>query len=587
MSDQTPPENEPVVPEPSGAEPSGAEPTAPLPTDEQTAPLPAFAPMSPSVGRNTRRTAIIAVVALVVAVVLGGGAFAVYKVFFAGGPQPAEVLPNSTIAVLTVDLNPSAGQKIAAIKAIRKFPALKKSLGLQSQDDLRKFIFDKAVEDSDCTDLSFEADVKPWVGKRAAIAAVDLGGKTPVPAIALQISDEAKARSGFEAISKCADFGSDFGFAVGKDYLIASDSTEHAKTILAEGEKSPLSEDAAYKKWTDEAGDQGVLNFYVAKKASDYLAQGLDELSKSITGGLPGSASMSSSGDGYGSFSGESAPRATDGCSDDPLSAIKDQLKGFQGLAGTVRFADGGMELSVATQGISQIASSATVGDKISTLPSDTAIALGIGIPKDYASKLVDSFRCGAGASGDDVVSQAEQETGLTLPGDLQTLLGSALTLSVGNDAPADLAGIEDPSDVPLGLVVHGDAERIKALIAKIEDTVGYSLSDIKIGMKSSGSRLVLSPSESYAGSLLSNGSLGSSSSFKDAVPDAKRDTGIFYIDFDSKWRETLIKFAQDEGASAHDVQIAEDNSSPLKSLGISTWTEGSTSHVLVKLATH
>ncbi|MFL6060471.1 MAG: DUF3352 domain-containing protein [Marmoricola sp.] len=571
MSDVNPPEN----PAPDAPEP--------------TVPLAQPAPVQPTAPRRTRRTAIIVAVAVLVAAVLGGGAFAVYKVFFAGGPQPAEALPDSTIAILTVDLNPSAGQKIAAIKAIRKFPALRKNLGLQSQDDLRKFIFDKAVHGTDCDGkLSYSDDIKPWIGKRAAIAAVDLGEKNPTPALALQITDKSKAKAHVADLARCADLGSDFGYAIGKDYLIASDSTAHAQKILDDGQAHPLSKDAGYKKWTKAAGDQGVINFYVSKKASTYLADGLDQLAKSFTDGLGTSNLFGGSASGtenssLQSYSGSSAPRATS-CNDDPLGALKDQLKGFQGLAGTVRFADGGMELSVATSGVSQLSSNATVGDKVADLPGDTAIAIGFGVPEGYAAKLVDSFRCGAGA---DAVTQAEQTTGLKLPDDLQTLLGSAVTLSLGGDAPANLDDIKDPSEVPVGLLVHGDAEKIKALITKIEDTVGYQLSDISIGVKSSGDRLALSPSEAYANALLTNGSLGSSSSFKDAVPSASRDAGIFYVNFDSKWRETLIQLARDAGANASEVRQADENTKPLKSLGLSSWTSGGTSHLLLKLSTN
>ena len=124
----------------------------------------------------------IAAVAVAVVAVLGGGAYAAYAFLSGGGPQPADVLPASTVAVVSVDLDPSAGQKIAAIKSIRRFPALKKSLGLHPDDDLRKFIFDKLVHEADCPDLDFGQDVKPWLGKRAAFALVDLDEHDPTPA---------------------------------------------------------------------------------------------------------------------------------------------------------------------------------------------------------------------------------------------------------------------------------------------------------------------------------------------------------------------------------------------------------------------
>jgi hypothetical protein len=591
LSDTNPPEN------PSGALPEGTEPTAPLPTEptEPTAALPADAIVpppaapAPAAGKRSRRTAIVALVAVVVVAVLGGGAFAAWKVFFAGGPQPAEALPASTIAILTIDLNPSAGQKIEAIKTIRKFPALKKSVGLDTQDDLRRFIFDKATEAAGCKGFDFDEDMKPWIGKRAAVAAVDLGDDTPAPAIVLQITDSKMAKAGFSKLAHCGDFGTDFGFAVGDDYLIASDSAAHAQAIIDQGEKKSLADDAAYQKWTDEVGDQGVVNFYIAKKAAKYLVDGLEELASSFGAGFEDSASSSGGGSDDGSDQelggGFSAPLAAD-CSGDPFDAAKEQLDKFEGLAGTIRFADGGMELSMATSGVEQLASTATVGKQVSKLPADTAIVAGLGIPDGYAKQLFDSIKCGAGSEADDFIKQAEEETGLSLPDDLETLLGSALTISVGGDAPANLEEIDDPSDLPVGLLINGDADAIKDLISQVEDRLGFQLSDIPIGIKSTDSRLAASPSEDYADDLLKDGSLGSSSTFKEAVPNADRAAGIFYIDFNSDWRETLIKLAKESGAVDDEVSVFEDNSKPLKSFGVSSWTKDGTSHLLLKLAT-
>jgi hypothetical protein len=266
------------------------EPTRPIepmqPTEFET-----LGPEGPSAG--SRRTAIIAAAAVVVVAVLGGGAYAAYSFLNGGGPQPEDVLPASTVAVVSVDLDPSAGQKIAAIKSIRRFPTLKKSLGLEADDDLREYIFDKIIDEGDCKNLTFDKDIKPWLGKRAAFAGVDLGDDTPAPALALQISDPDKAKAGFEAVVKCGD-PQGFAFVVGDDYLIASDTTRHAQEILDLGKKHPLADDAAYQKWTGEAGDAGVLNFYVAKRAARYAVDLLDQLSQGFTRSLTGDDSTDS-----------------------------------------------------------------------------------------------------------------------------------------------------------------------------------------------------------------------------------------------------------------------------------------------------
>jgi hypothetical protein len=517
---------------------------------EQTRPLDQFETVGPAESSgSSRRGTVVAAVSVLVVALLAGGAYAAYAFLDGSGPQPADVLPASTVAVVSVDLDPSAGQKIAAIKTIRKFPALKKSLGLNPDDDLREFVFDKIVEESGCRGLDFDTDLSPWIGKRAALAAVDLGEDSPAPAIALQITDRDKARKGVDALVKCAD-PKDFGYALGQDYLIARDSTAHATAILDKSEKGSLADDPTYQRWTDEAGDAGVVSFFVAPKAADYLGHVLDDLGPSALG-----LGVDSSG---------------------PLDSAKGALDGFEGLGGTVRFAGGGMELAVAGSGIQQIRSLATVGSQIGDLPADTAAALGFGVDPDFAQRMLDQM-----VNTEDPLSDIEQDTGLDLPGDLQTLLGRAVTFSLGGDAPASVDDVENIEDVPAGLVIHGDADRITGVITKLEDHFDLHLADVPLVVDSSTDRVVVATSKDYASELLSAGSLGSKDGFRSAVPDADRATGVLYVDFDSTWRDALVHLA--DGA---DRDEAEANTAPLRSLGLTTWQDGKVSHALLKLGT-
>lgn len=540
----------------------------------------------PRDGGGSRRVAIIAAVAVVVATVLGGGAFAAYSFLAGNGPRPDEALPASTIAVVSVDLDPSAGQKIAAIKSIRKFPTLKENLGLDADDDLRQWIFDLVTEDADCTGLDFEDDVLPWLGKRAAFAAVDLGEDDPAPAIALQVSDTAGAEKGFDAIVECTDPGDDFAFVVGEDYLIASDSAEHAQAILDGGERTPLADDAAYQKWTGEAGDAGVLSFYISKKAADYALSLADELFGALgegltefdAGELEGGFDAGEFEDG-GFTAGSSA--ATSARGEDPFEAMEDALKDFQGLGGTVRFAGGGMELSLAAGGINTAKGSAGIGDELGDLPGDTAVALGFGVPDDFAAKYLDQIE---DVFGPDFLAEAEEETGLEIPEDVQTLLGDAVTLSLGGDAPDSPDSLEGPADLPLGLLIHGDADKISAVIEKIEEGLGMSLSDLPLNVETADGKVALSPGD-YGDELLDNGDLGSEVGFRSAIPDADRVEGAIYVDFESDWLDLLVDVIADEEGSDTAREV-EENLEPLRSLGISSWTDGDVSHGLVKIST-
>ncbi len=146
---------------------------------DQTAPLPVV-PAEPPASKG--HWGIIAVVASVVAVLLiAGGGFAAWRFFAGGGPRPAEVLPDSTLAVLSVDLDPSGGQKIEAIKTLRKFPSFREHTDVDENSDLVKALYDETIG-PECKDISYADDIKPWIGQRAAFAGVELDKGKPLPA---------------------------------------------------------------------------------------------------------------------------------------------------------------------------------------------------------------------------------------------------------------------------------------------------------------------------------------------------------------------------------------------------------------------
>ena len=303
-------------------------------------------------------------------------------------------------------------------------------------------------------------------------------------------------------------------------------------------------------------GTPGWSRFYVAGRAADYLTGFLDDIGP----GLLGLDTTSSDGA--------------------PLGATENALKGFKGLGGTVRFAGGGMELALAGGGIRQIEGLATVGSQMGDLPADTAVALGFGVSKDYADKVL-----GQMVNSEDPLSEIEHDTGLDLPEDLQTLLGRAVILSVGGDVPKSFDDIQEISDVPAGIVIHGDADRIKAVIAKAEDHLDMHLSDVPLVVKSSDGKLVVATSSGYADDLLKSGGLGSGDGFRSAVPDADKANGILYLDFNSPWRDSLIQMVTGEEGDGAGAE-ADANTEPLRSFGLSSWEDGDVTHALLKIST-
>jgi hypothetical protein len=516
-------------------------------SDEHTSALPQLRPEPAPRGRRS----LLAVVGSVVAVVLiAGGGYAAWQFFAGGGPRPAEVLPATTFALVTVDLNPSGGQKVEAIKTLREFPSWKKRTGITPDSDVIKAIFDEVTKDGPCTSLDYEQDIKPWIGNRAGLGGVRLGDGKVAPVLALQVEDREKARSGFAELVRCGEPSeSQFGFTTTDDYVIASDSTAHAEAIASAGHDKPLSEDGDFQTWTEEVGGPGIVNAYLGPQSVEVLkessASGLDEL----TGGDPATRNQ-----------------------------LADAFKEFKGAAAGLRFNDGGIELAFAGGGAAD-ENATTVGRGVGDLPADTAAVLALAVPQKQMDKLKAS-----GDDADSLLSMARMftdGTGLELPDDLITLLGDSLSVSVGGDAPASLDDVSSPADLPIGLLIHGDETRIQDVVSRVEARTGARLADVPATLAARDGKVAISSSDAYAADLLADGSLADTRAYQDVITHAGEAQAILYVSLQNKWVDVL------DGAGGNDKEAEEvaKNLAVLRSFGISAWSEGSTGHGLVRLS--
>lgn len=505
-------------------------------------------PTSPDSGKSSR-TPIIVGVGVVVAAVLGGGAYAASQLLGAG-PQAAEALPDSVVAYASIDIDPGAKQKIEAVRTLRKFPDLRDELKLKEKDDLRKRLFDEMVKGTDCEgEVSFDKDIEPWLGDKAAFAAADLGGDTPSPVMALQITDRGDAEKGVKKLNGCGESPTeDTSFAYTDDYLIVSDGEDNAEKIVKDAAKGSLADDKSFTDWTDKAGGDGIISFYVSEKAAELLK--------------------------------DSLPPEVAGQSADVDKAIAE----FKGMAGALRFADAGLEIEVAAEGGDEFVGDAELGGPLGELPKDTAIALGIGVPKDFAASVIDQLGSAFGGQADSMVAEIEAQTGLDVPDDIQTLLGDAVLVALGGDAPEKIQDTSGPTDIPFGLKILGDADKIKAVVAKAEERSGTSLADSGIVQDNEGDAFVLASNEDFAETLKTKGSLGDNENFTAVVPEADKSSFALFIDFDSAWRDTVINSIKASGGGPADE--VDRNTEPLGALGISGWRDGKVSHGLIKITT-
>lgn len=508
------------------------------------------------------------------AVVVAGGAFAAMSLF-GGGPQPAEALPGATtLGYLSLDLDPSASQKIEAIRMLNRFPGLDKELDITSGDDLRAYFFAKAQGEGACPGLSYDGDVAPWIGDRFAMAAVDLGEKEPAPVAALHLGDPDRAAQGLEKLATCDGGEPKFGFTIAGDYALVSDTEEMAEKVAQQVESGALADDTTFQRWQDELGEPGVISAYASPAGARFLIESPEFLT-----GFAGPRS-SVSGAALAPEAGRTNPAVP--------QQLEQMLQGFEGMAATVRFADGALETELVAGGMPQGMSASSFGDdaasSVGSLPDDTAVAFGLAFGDDWLTPYLTQSLTASGAplSVEDLYRQAEAQTGLDLPADIETLLGDSAAVALSGDVDfEELAGASDPSSVPAGIKVIGDPEQIDAVVGKIRDRLGPA-ADLMV-TEAGDDGYALGFGDDYVSALLENGGLADTAAFRSVVPEADVASSILFVNFDAEggWLDSAL------GMAGPDATELGENLEPLDAAGMSTWLdEGDVTHLLVKVTT-
>ncbi|HEY2880269.1 DUF3352 domain-containing protein [Nocardioides sp.] len=504
---------------------------------------------------------------------LGAGAWAALN-FFQQGAQPAEALPSSTVGYLSIDLDPAGGQKIDAFRTLNKFPAFKDEVGVNSVDDIRRKVGDSILEGTHCTNLTYDHDIDPWLGERAAAAVVDVGADKPDFVIVVQVKDEGKARDAFTALNSCDTEEPAAGFVVHDGWAVLAQSQQVADEVSQATDQGTLADDATYQKWTKAVGDAGVVNAYASPAAGRVLAQQLSGLFEGTLIGAGESFTTSSTTTMTATGSGSAAT------GDDPFTKA---LSSFKGGAATLRFTGDGLEFALAADGSAGQLSEVTGNDGgalVQRLPDDTAAAAGLTFPKGWMDRQLGQMSSlfGHGMSQDDATRELSRETGFDVPADIETLLGSGVSISVGKDIDLEAAENGDSlSGLPIGVTVKGDPAAIERVLDKIRAKAGNDLGFL--GSDSSGDLVAIGPTAAYRQHLLDGGNLGDDDTFRGVVPDAGDGSSVFYVNLDSL-EPAITK------AAAGDRQTL-DNITPLRAMGMSTRNDGGTIKFSFKVTTN
>jgi hypothetical protein len=549
---------------PAGAteylESGGGGPLVPLPDD--------------AVRRSSRRTTWWVGGGLVGALAVGAGAWAALS-FFQQGAQPAEALPASTVAYAALDLDPSGGQKIDAFRTLNKFPAFKDKVGIHSVDDVRRKLGEEVVHGLGCDGVTYDHDIEPWLGDRAAVAMVDLGRPDPQPVVVVQVTDEGKARVGLDALTTCGAGAPRAGFEVHDGWAVLAQTQAVADATVAATQQASLADDATYQKWTKAVGDAGVVNLYAAPAAGDYLARQLSHLENAVPGLSPGGVTSSSA-------SAAAQPSVfTGGVAKAGDGGLQQALASFQGAAATIRFTGSALELASASDpAVSQSnLASDQGGAAVSRLPDDTAAAFGLGLRSGWFTQLVDrmAMYTGGGRTAQQLTSTLARESGLDLPADLETLLGTSAALSIGHDFDYEAAAQSpDGRGVPVALTVQGDPAAVEKVLAKIRARQPGSAG--ALGSDSAGDLTVIGPTQAYRQQILSSGTLGDSDTFRSVVPDAGHAGLVVYLDLDLLQKAAAQLTGQDPTVIA--------NVAPLRAFGFSAWNDGGVARTSLRIST-
>lgn len=510
---------------------------------------------TPTPPPSSRKGLALGVGGAVLAVAAVGGGVWGYKVFYGQGDQPAQALPaKGLLGYAAIDLSPNGEQLLAARTTLKKFPGIADEITLGGKDDIRKEIFDKLKGDgAGCAGLDdYDKDVKPWLGDRLAVAALDEGkGEDPTPVIVVQTTDHAKAKAAVPSIVKCFDKDIDStekptSTAFSGDWLVLAQGEGKAEAAVKSAAKASLAEDDNFSTWTDAAGDPGIVTAYGSPLGYQRVL------------------------DFFEADSGVKLP-----------DAATDEAKKFEGAGLVGRFRDGGLEIEAASKAQADVATS---GDIVESLPKSTVAAFAVGLPDGWRAKIEKAYgpmlEDEAGMSLKQAEEMLTQETGLSFD-DIETLLGKGLTVSVDSDLSSDAFMRMDLTGIPVGIKIKGDPDKIEKVLEKVRDTFGkQGMPNGFIVSKKSGDYEIVSISPKYADTLADEHGLGDSEAFKKLVPNAGDSASSFFLNFDAKnWLDDLFK----DFDAPKDIR---DNVEPLSGIGVSSWKDGDEAHVLIKVAT-
>ena len=354
--------------------------------------------------------AMVLATAFAVALVLIGGSFTAIHLLNGSQADPAEAAPASTFAIVQVDLDPSASQKLGIYRFSKRFPKSPTAHKGTSKGVVDTLL--SAMLESADTGLSYRKDVKPWLGDAAAFAAYTGSDGKVKPMAILGYKDRDAAK---KALAKASE-NSDSGYTFLDNWIILAPSQPDADDAAAATRKGTLAKSGAdYRDDLDALQGSPVITAWADLTKGFAAVQSQFGSILEGFGGFPGATSETTPG----------APA--------PAPSLDPSLlpKGRVAMGVSVDNDVAQLEATAFTDQTTEMKGSTDAARYVRHMPKGTTVAVAAG---DLRPAVRTFFKqLDKTPFADEInqgISQAEKESGLSLPEDLLTVMGNAVAVS-------------------------------------------------------------------------------------------------------------------------------------------------------------
>ena len=435
--------------------------------------------------------------------------------------DPAKIAPAASVFYAAATIRPEGGQKDAIESIVRKFGVSDPGRGIEQA-------VDKTIRRAD-SKLNFKDDVKPWLGKRAALVFTNFSGRNPDGAIIVAAKDTDKAK---DAIRK-----DQRGHKVqkrsyrGVDYDLDTSGSSTTPEGIVDGFAVIGTTEAGYKAVIDASKGKSITGSSDFKQAQQRgegkLAFAYLDL-KSTLGGLASSGQLGSQAQGLQTLLGGANPKPV-------VTTLEAQSKRV-----TLEFATAATSTNTGFGGQTPL---------VAALPGDAWAALGVSHLGPGLKQLVNTIGSGlGGAVVTSVKNQVLRRYGIDLDRDVFAAIGDVAAFTRGTSVLTVGGGVVIQSSSSaaarrlvgkLGALVRreGAAQRLKVSSTSVGGASGIKVTGPRlpgaVNAVVKGTKLVIAYGDPATKAALSAPSkLGDASAFKAATAALGGASPSLYVAF-------------------------------------------------------